>query len=98
MKKIYVGNLPYSVNEDELKEIFSQFGTIEDFVMINDRETGRFKGFGFIEFDSQAAAEAALSMDGKDHGGRPLKVNMAKERTERGGGGRSGGGGGGGRW
>ena len=103
--KLYVGNFPYSVDEAQLRALFSTYGDITDIALIMDRETGRPKGFGFITFATQAAAEAALELDGRDLGGRPLKVNMAMERDSRsGGGGRPGGGGGrpggggGGRW
>jgi|APLow6443716910_1056828.scaffolds.fasta_scaffold925277_1 cold-inducible RNA-binding protein len=93
--KLYVGNFPYSVDEAQLRALFSTYGDITDIALIMDRETGRPKGFGFITFATQAAAEAALELDGRDLGGRPLKVNMAMERDSRsGGGGRPGGGGG----
>lgn len=95
--KLYVGNFPYTVDEDQLRELFSSYGEIEDLALIKDRDTGRPKGFGFITFASQQSAEKALEMDGKDLGGRPLKVNMATEKPARGGGG-GGGGGRGGRW
>lgn len=98
--KLYVGNFPYTVDEDQLRDIFSQYGDIEDIALIKDRETGRPKGFGFVTFASQQAAEKALEQNGKDLGGRPLKVNMATEKPARGGrsGGGGGGGGRGGRW
>lgn len=92
--KLYVGNFPYTVDENQLRELFSSYGEIEDLALIKDRDTGRPKGFGFITFASQQSAEKALEMDGKDLGGRPLKVNMATEKPARGG----GGGGRGGRW
>ena len=92
--KLYVGNFPYSVDEAQLRSLFSTYGDITDIALIMDRETGRPKGFGFITFASQQAAEAALELDGRDLGGRPLKVNMAMERDSRPGGGRPGGGGG----
>ena len=99
--KLYVGNFPYSVDEAQLRALFSEYGPISDFAMIMDRETGRPKGFAFVTFATQQAAEKALEQDGRDLGGRPLKVNMAMERDSRGGGGggrggRPGGGGGGG--
>jgi RNA recognition motif-containing protein len=98
MKKIYVGNLPFRVREHEIENAFSQFGTIENVILIKDRETGRAKGFGFVEFDSESAAQNALTMNGKDFQGRPLKVNLAREKTSGGSeGGRHGGHGGGGR-
>lgn len=93
--KLYVGNFPYSVDEAQLRDLFSAYGQISDLAMIMDRETGRPKGFAFITFATQQAAEKALEQNGRDLGGRPLKVNMAMERDSRGGGGgRSGGGGG----
>jgi len=101
--KLYVGNFPYSVDEAQLRAVFSAYGKISDLAMIMDRETGRPKGFAFVSFETQQAAEKALEQNGKDLGGRPLKVNMAMEREGRsGGGGRPGGrggfgGGGGGR-
>lgn len=83
-KKLYVGNLSYSVNDDKLKELFSQFGTVQDAVVIKDKFTERSKGFGFVEFSSSAEAEnAANSMNGKEHEGRALKVNEAKQREKR---------------
>lgn len=94
--KIYVGNFPYSVDESQLRDLFSPYGEIETLAMIMDRDTGRPKGFAFITFSSQQGAEKALALNGKDLGGRPLKVSMATEKPS-GGGGRGGGGGGGGR-
>ncbi len=93
--KLYIGNFPFTVEENQLREIFSGYGEIEDLAMIKDRDTGRPKGFAFITFASQQSAEQALEQDGKDLGGRPLKVNMAQDKPARGG---RGGGGGGGRW
>jgi RNA recognition motif-containing protein len=78
--KLYVGNFPYSVTEDQLRALFSEYGQITDLAMIMDRETGRPKGFAFITFAAQQAAEKALEQNGRDLGGRPLKVNMAMER------------------
>jgi cold-inducible RNA-binding protein len=103
-KKLYVGNLGYSVGSSDLETLFSAFGTVASAQVIEDRESGRSKGFGFVEMASDQEAQAAIQgLDGKDHEGRPLKVNEAKPREERGGGGRGGhgggygGGGGGGR-
>lgn len=102
--KLYVGNFPYSVDEAQLRDLFSAYGQISDLAMIMDRDTGRPKGFAFITFAQQQSAEKALEQNGRDLGGRPLKVNMAMERDSRGGGGgggrggRPGGGGGGARW
>lgn len=88
--KLYVGNFPYSVDEAQLRTLFSAYGEISELAMIMDRETGRPKGFAFITFASQQAAEKALEQNGRDLGGRPLKVNMAAERDSRGGGDRGG--------
>lgn len=84
--KIYVGNFPYTTDESELRELFSPYGEIEDLAMIMDRETRRPKGFAFITFSDQQSAEKALEQNGKDLGGRPLKVNMATDKPQRGGG------------
>ncbi len=99
--KLYVGNLPYSVEEEQLRGIFSQYGEISQLSLIMDRDTGRPKGFGFITFATQQSAEKALEQNGKDLGGRPLKVNVATDKPRTGGGGggfRGGNGGGGNRW
>jgi len=100
-KKLYVGNLTYNVNESDLEGLFSQFGTVQSAQIIQDRETGRSKGFGFVEMDTEAQAQAAIQgLHEQEHDGRRLTVNEAKPREDRGGGGggyggRSGGGGGG---
>jgi cold-inducible RNA-binding protein len=102
-KKLYVGNLSYNVDGDKLNEMFSEFGTVESANVIIDRDSGRSKGFGFVEFSSDEEAQAAIAeLDGQDCDGRALKVNEAKPMTNRSGGGggrgRGGyGGGGGGR-
>ncbi|HEV7999154.1 MAG TPA: RNA-binding protein [Planctomycetaceae bacterium] len=103
-KKMYVGNLSYTANEDELRRIFEEFGNVVSAQVIMDRETGRSKGFAFVEMSSDQEAQAAISaLDGKEIGGRVLKVNEARPREDRGGGGGGGrdrggyGGGGGGR-
>jgi RNA recognition motif-containing protein len=99
-KKLYVGNLPYSVDSSELEQMFTAHGTVTSAQIITDRETGRSKGFGFVEMANDQEAEAAINaMNGQDQGGRPLTVNEAKPREDRGGGGggRGGYGGGGGR-
>jgi len=94
-KKIYVGNLSYEVSQADLEQMFSAHGTVQSVQIITDRDTGRSKGFGFVEMESNDEAEAAMSaLDGKDCGGRALKVNEAKPRTSSGGGGRGGYGGG----
>ncbi len=100
--KLYVGNLAYSVRDESLQEAFGQFGTVTSAKVMMDRETGRSKGFGFVEMGSDAEAQAAINgMNGQALDGRPLVVNEARPREERpggfgggGGGGRSGGGGG----
>jgi RNA recognition motif-containing protein len=78
--KLYVGNFPYSCTEDQLRAVFSEYGQITDLALIMDRETGRPKGFAFITFATQQSAEKALELNGRDLGGRPLKVNVALER------------------
>ncbi len=98
MKKIYVGNLPFSATEDEVKELFGQHGTVHSVALINDRETGRPRGFGFIEVDDEALAAMIQNLDGQEMDGRALRVNEAQDRPRGGGGGGGGGGGyGGGR-
>ncbi len=97
-RKLYCGNLSYSVSSSDLEELFSQFGTVESAQVISDRDTGRSKGFGFVEMASDAEAEAAIAgLNEKDHEGRPLTVNEARPREDRRGGGGGGGGYGGGR-
>ena len=83
MKKIYVGNLPFSTTEEEVKGVFEAYGSIESVNLIMDRETGRFRGFGFVEMSEEDADNAIKSLDGQDFGGRPLKVNEARERQPR---------------
>ncbi|HEX8325827.1 MAG TPA: RNA-binding protein [Tepidisphaeraceae bacterium] len=98
-KKLYVGNLSYDVDSSALQELFSAHGTVQSAEIISDRETGRSKGFGFVEMGSEDEAQAAIAaLSGKQHGGRALTVNEAKPKTGGGGGGggRSGGYGGGG--
>ena len=94
-KKLYVGNLSYEVDSSALKQLFAEHGTVQSAQIISDRDTGRSKGFGFVEMSSDAEAQAAISAkNGQDHGGRALTVNEAKPREERprsGGGGGSGG-------
>ena len=93
--KLYVGNLPYSATEDELSSIFAQAGTVTSVAIIKDRETGRSKGFAFIEMSNGDEAQKAISMlNGRDMGGRDLRVSIARPREEGGGGGRGGFGGG----
>jgi len=82
-KKLYVGNLPWSATQDEVRAAFEAYGEVTSINLIEDRETGRPRGFGFIEMDENGAREAIEAMDGKDFGGRNLKVNEAKPREER---------------
>ena len=82
-KNIYVGNLPWSTTEDELRDMFAQYGEVESAKIIMDRETGRSRGFGFVEMDSEAGESAIAALNGKDMGGRPLRVNEAREREPR---------------
>jgi len=94
-KKLYVGNLPWSMTNDSLKELFSQYGEVVEAVVITDRMSGRSKGFGFVTFADEAAAEKAIAdMSGKDVEGRKVVVNVAKPREERPAGYRPGGSGG----
>lgn len=78
--KLYVGNLPFTVEESQLRGIFSQYGEISDLSLIMDRDTGRPKGFGFITFSTQQSAEKALEQNGKELGGRALRVNVATDK------------------
>lgn len=102
MKKIYVGNLPWSTTDDDLRELFATYGTVESSSVVNDRETGRSRGFGFVEMPPADADKAIGELDGRDYGGRALRVNEALDKRRGGGGGGGGGGrdrdGGGGRW
>ena len=92
--KLYVGNLSFESTEDEIRELFGQFGEVSEVNLITDRETGRPRGFGFVEIaDDNAGREAIGALDGKEFGSRQIKVNEAKPRTDRGGGGGGGGGG-----
>ena len=79
---IYVGNLPFSVTREEVEELFSAYGTVETVNLITDRETGRLRGFGFVEMSS-GADEAIAALDKYELGGRPLTVNLAKPREPR---------------
>lgn len=82
-KNIYVGNLPWSSTEDDVRDAFSQFGEVYSVKLIEDRETGRPRGFGFVEMEDQGALEAIDSLNDSDFGGRSIKVNEARPRTER---------------
>ncbi len=95
-QRIYVGNLSFSATEAEVSELFSQFGEVVSCALPTDRETGRPRGFGFVEMSDDDAKKAIQSLDGKDFGGRSLRVNEAQPRESRGGGGGGGYGGGGG--
>src|ERR1700716_3686443 len=96
--KLYVGNLSFRTTSEDLREAFSSAGTVESATVIEDRDTGRSRGFGFVEMATPEEAAAAIEQfNGKDFGGRNLTVNEAKPRADRGGGGRGYGGGGGGR-
>jgi len=98
-QKLYVGNLSYNTTSSDLEQLFSQHGTVQSAEVISDRDSGRSKGFGFVEMGSDAEAQAAITaLNGQQHDGRTLTVNEAKPREARSGGGGGGGyGGGGGR-
>jgi RNA recognition motif-containing protein len=98
MKKIYVGNLPFSATEAQLRELFGKHGTVHSVALINDRDTGRPRGFGFVEIDDSGLAPALQALDGYEMDGRALKVNEAQDKPRGGGGGGGRGGSGGGRW
>ena len=80
VKKMYVGNLPYSVTGESLGEMFAEFGNVESAVVISDRDSGRSKGFGFVEMDDAEADAAMEALNGKEIDGRALKVNEARPR------------------
>lgn len=82
-KKIYVGNLPFSATEDEVRELFAQYGTVESVSLITDRDTGQPRGFGFVEMEESGANDAISALDQKEFGGRNLRVNEAKPREDR---------------
>jgi RNA recognition motif-containing protein len=86
-KKLYVGNLPFDSTEADLEELFGAHGSVSSVKVITDRETGRSRGFAFVEMDDDGAESAMRALDGNDYGGRPLRVNEARERESRGGGG-----------
>ena len=81
MKKLYVGNLPYKVTEDDVRDLFEQYGSVHSVSLIVDRYTGKMRGFGFVEMDN--AEEAVESLDGYSLGGRALRVNLAREKDDR---------------
>ncbi|HXR19176.1 MAG TPA: RNA-binding protein [Steroidobacteraceae bacterium] len=93
MAKIYVGNLPFTATDEEIRTLFSQFGTVESVALPPDRDTGRPRGFGFVEMSQSDASRAIQNLNGKDLGGRPLRVNEAQDKPRSGGGGRPSGGG-----
>ena len=91
-KRLYVGNLPYDVSSSDLEKIFSAHGQVQSAEVVADRDTGRSKGFGFVEMGTDQEAQAAIAaLNGQDHGGRALTVNEARPREDRGGGGGRGG-------
>ena len=97
MTKLYVGNLPFSATEDAVRALFAPHGTVEKISLITDRDTGRARGFGFVEMSNADASRAMQALNGTDFDGRALKINEAQDRDRAGGGGggnRSGGGGG----
>lgn len=87
MTKLFVGNLPFTATEDSVRALFAPHGTIESLALITDRETGRPRGFGFIEMDNASASRAMQALNGTDFEGRSLKVNEAQARERSGGGG-----------
>ena len=98
MKNIFVGNLSFNTQEDELRQLFEPYGQVERVSILTDRDTGRSRGFGFVEMNSNEDGDKAITaLNGSQFGGRTINVNEARPKTERGGGGGYGGGGGGGR-
>jgi RNA recognition motif-containing protein len=91
MKKIYVGNLPFSATESQVRELFSKHGNVQSVSLINDRDTGRPRGFGFVEIDDAGLTAAIQALDGYEMDGRALKVNEAQDKPRGGGGGGRGG-------
>ncbi|NNE08530.1 MAG: RNA-binding protein [Gemmatimonadetes bacterium] len=79
--KLYVGNLPFTATESEIRELFEAHGTVHSVALINDRETGRPRGFGFVEMEDDAGRTAMDAINGQDVGGRSIKVNEARERS-----------------
>ncbi len=80
--KLYVGNLPYNISDDQLQAMFAKFGTPDSARVITDRDTGQSKGFGFVEYSNQDQAKEALSLNGTEFGGRALRVNEARPKNE----------------
>lgn len=91
MTKLYVGNLPFTATEEGVRALFSAHGTVEKVSLITDRDTGRPRGFGFVEMSNADASRAMQALNGKDFEGRALKVNEAQDRERSGGGGHRGG-------
>jgi RNA recognition motif-containing protein len=87
VKKIYVGNLPWSTTDEDLRELFATYGPVQSSSVVNDRETGRSRGFGFVEMAPADADKAISELDGRDYGGRALRVNEALDKRRGGGGG-----------
>jgi RNA recognition motif-containing protein len=85
MTKLYVGNLPFTATEDAVRDLFAPHGTVETLALINDRETGRPRGFGFIEMSSADASRAMQALNGKDFDGRALRINEAQDKPRSGG-------------
>jgi RNA recognition motif-containing protein len=88
--KIYVGNLPFSATEESLRTLFAAHGTVEKISLITDRDTGKPRGFGFVEMSNSDGSRAMQALNGQDFGGRALRINEAQERQQGGGGGRGG--------
>ena len=82
-KSIYVGNLPWAATEDQIQNLFSEYGTVASVKLVSDRETGRARGFGFVEMEEPGASAAIEALDGSNFGGRTLRVNEAKPRAPR---------------
>ena len=82
MKKMYVGNLPFSSSEEDVRELFSKYGKVESVNLIRDRETGRSRGFCFVEMSNEDASKAMKALDGTEFGGRKIRVNEARPRKK----------------
>ena len=82
LSKLYIGNLPWSTTEDEVREYFAEFGAVHSVTIVLDRETGRSRGFGFVEVDSESVEKMISNSDGRDFGGRTLRVDRARERGQ----------------
>ena len=83
MKSLYVGNLPFTANEDEIRVLFAAYGTVESIRLITNRDTGEPRGFGFVEMADNEASRAIQELNGKDFGGRALRINEAERRPQR---------------